>query len=64
MTDTTQPRGALLVGSVNLPDAETTFRLAAETLGPLLKRIPDGEVGDRFHWIAFQPDRLAATEGL
>lgn len=64
MTDTTQPRGALLVGSVNLPDAESTFRLAAETLGPLLKRIPDGEVGDRFHWIAFQPDRLAATEGL
>lgn len=60
----TRPQGALLVGSVNFPDAETTMRSAAEVLGPLLKRIPDGEVGDRFHWIAFQADRLAATPGL
>lgn len=60
----TQPQGALLVGSVNLSDAETTIRTAAEILGPQLKRIPDGEVGDRFHWIAFQPERLAPTPGL
>ncbi|MFD1714217.1 hypothetical protein ACFSBZ_07030 [Amnibacterium flavum] len=60
----TEPRGALLVGSVNLPDAESTMRAAAEILGDRLKRIPDGEVGDRFHWIAFQPDVLAVTEGL
>lgn len=60
----TEPRGALLVGSVNLPDAETVFRTAADVLGDRLKRIPDGEPGDRFHWIAFQPDRLAATPGI
>ena len=59
-----EPQGALLVGSVNFPDAESTIRAAAELLGDRLKRIPDGEVGDRFHWIAFQPDVLSATEGL
>ena len=54
----TQPQGALLVGSVNYDDAETTMRTAAEILGSRLRRIPDGEVGIRFHWIMFQPDVL------
>ncbi|MDX2377789.1 hypothetical protein M4I32_13365 [Microbacterium sp. LRZ72] len=61
---TPQPQGALLVGSVNYPDAETTIRAAAELLGGALKRIPDGEVGDRFHWILFQPDVLARAAGI
>lgn len=60
----TEPRGAHLVGSVNYNDAETTMRKAASILGPRLKRIPDGEPGKRFHWIMFQPDVLAQTEGL
>jgi hypothetical protein len=60
----TQPQGALLVGSINFPDAETTFRAAADILGDRLKRIPDGEVGDRFHWIAFQPDVLGRAVGI
>ncbi|MDP5227583.1 MULTISPECIES: hypothetical protein [Arthrobacter] len=60
----TQPQGAHLVGSINVDDAESTIRLVAQHLGTHLKRIPDGEVGERFHWIAFQPDRLAAAEGL
>ncbi|MGF3054518.1 hypothetical protein ACQUSY_11260 [Microbacterium sp. YY-03] len=59
-----QPQGALLVGSVNYPDAETTFRTAATVLGGHLKRIPDGEVGKRFHWIMFQPDVLGQAEGI
>lgn len=54
-----KPVGAHLVGSINFDDAETTIRTAAEHLGDRLKRIPDGEVGERFHWIAFQPGRLA-----
>lgn len=58
------PVGAHLVGSVNFDDAETTIRIAAEQLGDRLKRIPDGEVGERFHWIAFQPGRLAQAEGI
>ena len=60
----TQPQGALLVGSVNYDDAETTIRTAAEMVGPLLRRIPDGEVGKRFHWIMFQPDVLGEAEGI
>ena len=60
----TQPQGALLVGSVNFDDAETTMRIAAELLGPRLRRIPDGEVGKRFHWIMFQPDVLGEADGI
>nr|WP_091739695.1 hypothetical protein [Microbacterium azadirachtae] len=60
----TSPRGALLVGSVNYDDAETTMRTAAELLGPRLRRIPDGEVGIRFHWIMFQPDVLGEADGI
>lgn len=59
-----QPQGALLVGSVNYNDAETTIRTAAEVLGARLKRIPDGEVGKRYHWIMFQGDVLGQAEGI
>jgi len=60
----TQPQGALLVGSVNFDDAETTIRQAAGILGDRLKRIPDGECGPRFHWIMYQPDILGQAEGI
>ncbi len=57
-------QGAHLVGSVNLPDAESVFRAVSENLGSRLRRIPDGEVGERYYWIQFQRDRLAATDGI
>ncbi|TCJ23772.1 hypothetical protein E0W80_09430 [Microbacterium sp. PI-1] len=60
----TQPQGALLVGSVNFDDAETTIRTAVDVLGARLRRIPDGEVGKRFHWIMFQPDVIGQAEGI
>ncbi|WP_053382459.1 hypothetical protein [Leucobacter celer] len=60
----TAPQGVHLVGSINFDDAETTMRTAAEHLGDRLKRIPDGEVGERFHWIVFQADRLGRAEGI
>ncbi len=60
----TRPQGALLVGSVNFDDAETTMRTAAELLGDRLRRIPDGEVGKRFHWIMFQPDVIGQADGI
>ena len=47
-------RTAHLVGSVPLPDAETVFRTVSLALGSSLKRIPDGETGDRGRWIWFQ----------
>lgn len=52
------------MGSVNYDDAETTMRTAAVTLGGRLRRIPDGEVGKRFHWIMFQPDVIGQAEGI
>ena len=46
--------GAHLLGSVPLPDAETVFRAVAAELGPHLRRIPDGETGERGRWIWWQ----------
>ncbi len=44
-----QPRGVHLVGSVPLGDAEDVFRTANAILGGRLRRIPDGETGERTH---------------
>lgn len=46
--------GAQLVGSVNLPDTEAVLRLIAGELGTHVRRIPDGETGDRLGWIGCQ----------
>ena len=46
-----QPRGVHLVGSVPLADAEAVFRAANAILGRHLRRIPDGETGERTNWI-------------
>jgi hypothetical protein len=46
--------GAHLVGSVPMADAESVFRAVARALGPHLRRIPDGETGERRRWIFFQ----------
>jgi len=64
-------RPVLLVGSVPLADAEAVFRSAAAMLGPLLRRIPDGETGARTHWVRSVKDAFydhpdlepAETEG-
>ena len=49
---------AHLVGSVPLADSETVFRTVAGALGPQLRRIPDGETGERIRWIWFQREIL------
>lgn len=51
---TTTPSGALLVGSVPLESNDQVFRTAASILGDHLRRIPDGETGDRLNWIGWQ----------
>ena len=43
-----------LVGSVPLADAHEVFSTVSEALGPHLRRIPDGETGDRSDWITFR----------
>lgn len=50
--------GVHLIGSVPLPDAETVFRTVAGALGPHLRRLPDGETGERRRWIWFQRQML------
>ncbi len=62
----TQPKveGALLVGSVNLDSAETVFRAASWACGTDLMSMPDGETGERFHWILFQGAVFDLTDGL
>ncbi|MBD8080152.1 hypothetical protein [Cellulosimicrobium arenosum] len=57
-------RGAHLVGSVNLPTARETLQTVGNHLGEHLRRIPDGEVGERFHWVLFQGERFSAVDGL
>jgi hypothetical protein len=56
-----QPRGAHLVGSVPLRDAEEVFRTASSILGGRLRRIPDGETGVRRNWIGWQIEFLARS---
>jgi hypothetical protein len=51
--------GVHLVGSVPLADSDAVFRMAAGTLGRHLRRIPDGETGERSTWIAWQVAYLA-----
>ncbi|WP_213814189.1 hypothetical protein [Glaciihabitans sp. dw_435] len=63
-TPTTAPTHAHLVGSINLPDADSTFRHVSEHLGTRVTRIPDGEVGERFYWIQFQRNRFDQVDGL
>ena len=45
-------RNIHLVGSVPLANAREVFETVSAALGPRLKRIPDGETGERSDWIA------------
>ena len=54
----TTKANAHLVGSVPLSDAETVFRTVSASIGPHLKRITDGETGERGRWIWFQREML------
>lgn len=47
-------KGAHLVGSVPYESASAVFKAASGILGEHLHRIPDGEVGERSNWVAWQ----------
>src|SRR5882724_6738497 len=53
-----------LVGSIPLGSSREVFEAVSDTLGPLARRIPDGETGDRRNWIEFQAGILAATPNV
>lgn len=52
--------GAHLIGSVSLPDRDTVFTRLSDQLGPWLKRLPDGETGERSRWIYWLREMLMA----
>jgi hypothetical protein len=59
------PQGHVhLNGSVNLTDAETVMREISARVPSGLRRIPDGETGDRASWIVFQLDKFMALPAL
>jgi hypothetical protein len=47
-----------LIGSIPLDSSEQVFRTVAGALGPYLKRLPDGETGERSRWVYFQRQML------
>src|ERR1700683_1033270 len=51
-------------GSVNLADTETVMREITSRVPSGLRRIPDGETGDRNNWIFFQLQRFLQLPGL
>ena len=54
-------RNIHLVGSAPFGTAEEMFRTAAAHLGTNLKRLPDGEVGERDSWIKWQHARIGRS---
>jgi hypothetical protein len=46
------------VGSIPLPNSEEVFRQLYARVGQFLRRIPDGETGERILWIKFQQKML------
>ncbi|MEM7118188.1 MAG: hypothetical protein AAF614_37510 [Chloroflexota bacterium] len=59
-----QPQGVHLVGSVPLENSQTVFSKASEILGQHLRRMPDGETGERTNWISWQKEVFATTPQL
>ncbi len=55
-----QLSGVHLIGSVALPDTRSVFTTLSSELGPWLKRLPDGETGERGRWIYWQREMLIA----
>jgi hypothetical protein len=46
------------VGSIPLNNSDEVFRTLSRDVGPFLRRIPDGETGERIKWIVFQQRML------
>lgn len=59
-----QPCGVHLVGSIPLPSTEQVFREACKSLPGRLRRLPDGETGNRQAFTTFQRDAFASNPGV
>jgi hypothetical protein len=51
-------------GSVNLADTESVMREIVSRVPSGLRRIPDGETGDRGNWIFFQMQKFLQSSSL
>ena len=51
-------------GSVNLPDAETVMREISSRIPTGVRRMTDGETGERNYWIHFQIQKFLAMPEL
>jgi hypothetical protein len=51
-------------GSVNLPDAETVMREISSRVPTGVRRMTDGETGERSYWILFQIEKFTAMPEL
>ncbi len=49
----------LIVGRIQRKNADEAINAVWSALGPHLRRVPDGETGERSNWILFQYPRLA-----
>ena len=58
------PTHAHFNGSVNLADTESVMRQIAARVPSGLRRVPDGETGDRDNWIFFQMQRFLQLPSL
>lgn len=58
------PRDVHLVGSVPGANAAEVFETVSAALGPRLKRIPDGETGERGDWITWLEPVFANSPAL
>ena len=54
----------LLVGSIPLDDADAAIDAVADTIGPRLTSVPDGETGVRSNWIGWQHTVFALQDAL
>jgi len=52
------------VGSIPLPDGEAVFAALSGSVGDCLRRMPDGETGERLKWIVFQQRMLTSHPAM
>lgn len=64
MNNNTTLKGAHLVGSIPFADAGQVFTQVSAQLGRHVKRIPDGETGERSNWVDWQLPKLLANRAL
>jgi len=58
------PAPLLLVGSIPLADTDAVLDAVADTIGPRLTSVPDGETGMRSNWIGWQHAVFARQDAL